>query len=243
MRTAIISDIHANLIGFRAFLDAVERLSVQRTLCLGDIVGYNPWPNECIQIIRDRSIACVMGNHDRVAARIEDPDNFNAPARQAILWTRSVLTEENRDFLAGLPDRRVIDDSTIMVHGSPRNPDEYILTTKNACENMVFMKERFGASLGFFGHTHLPGVFDLIHESIPIYEGKTSLKETSVYLINPGSIGQPRDGNPGVSFLVYDNDEKTLEFFRVSYDIDAVFEAIGRKGLSPYLGKRLFLGV
>ncbi len=243
MRTAIISDIHANIVGLRAFLNAVEGLCIDRVLCLGDIVGYNPWPNECIQIIRERSISCVMGNHDRVAAEIEEPDGFNALAREAILWTRRVLTEEHRNYLAELPDRYSVDDSTILVHGSPRDPDEYILTAAIARENLVFMKDQIGARLGFFGHTHVPGVFDLSTDTISSHLGKRIIAEGSLCLINPGSIGQPRDGNPGASFLVYDNDERTVEFFRISYDINAVDEAIVREGLPHYLGKRLFLGV
>ncbi len=242
MRTAIISDIHANLVGFRAFLDAAERLRVRRILCLGDIVGYNPWPNECVQIIRERSVVCVMGNHDRVAARLNEPNDFNAPARETILWTRDILTDDNHEFLAKLPERYSMDSTTILVHGSPRDPDEYILTTGIARENAVFMEERFGACLGFFGHTHVPGIFEGARYTMRNEEGKIHLKEGSVCLINPGSIGQPRDGDPRASFLIYDDDEMSVDFHRVSYDIPAVNEAIIREGLPPYLGKRLFLG-
>jgi predicted phosphodiesterase len=243
MRTAIISDIHANLYGLRAFMQAVERLRVQRTLCLGDIVGYNPWPNECVRIIMDNAIPCIMGNHDRVAAGFVEPDEFNSMAREAILWTRRVITEESRDFLMGLPDRYDVDASTIMVHGSPRDPDEYILTTGVARENMMFMKKEIGACLGFFGHTHVPGIFDLTEGNIiPVRDGKMDLKKGSICLVNPGSIGQPRDGQPGASFLVHDDEQETVEFFRVEYNINSVYEAIVREGLPPYLGKRLFLG-
>lgn len=242
MRAAIISDIHANLPGFRACLDAVDELGLERILCLGDIVGYNPWPNECIRIITERSIQCVMGNHDRVAAGLEEPDYFNAMARQAILWTRRVLIDEHRDYLSKLPERVFIDDSTILVHGSPRDPDEYILAIDAAHENMRFMEERFAAWLGFFGHTHVSGVFDRSDEESPYGDNKVLLKEREPYLINPGSIGQPRDGDPRSSFLVYDSDELTVKFYHVAYDIDAVHEAIVREGLPEYLGARLFLG-
>jgi predicted phosphodiesterase len=242
MRSAILSDIHANLIGFQAILDAVEQLRVQRIFCLGDIVGYNPWPNECVQIIRERSIACVMGNHDRVAAGLEEPDSFNDLAREAIFWTRGVLTETHRSFLAKLPDRRAVDNSAILVHGSPRDPDEYILTAEIARENMTFMQKRLGSDLGFFGHTHQAGIFSRTHDDTPISERKFFLEKEDVCLINPGSIGQPRDRDPRASFLIYDDDDMTVEFHRATYDIRAVHDAIIREGLPPHLGRRLFLG-
>ncbi len=242
MRTAIVSDIHANLVGLRALLDSVDKLDVERILCLGDIVGYNPWPNECIRIIRERSIPCVMGNHDRVAAGLEEPDYFNAMAREAILWTRRNLTDEHRDYLSKLPARLTLDDTTILVHGSPRDPDEYVLMTRTAHENMTYMREQFDASICFFGHTHVSGIFDQSDDEKPSGDTKVFLRRDDPYLINPGSVGQPRDGDPRSSFLIYDTDEGAVGFHHVSYDIDAVNEAIVRAGLPPYLGRRLFWG-
>jgi predicted phosphodiesterase len=242
MRAAIVSDIHANLTGFRAFLDVFDDLKVERVFCLGDIVGYNPWPNDCVQIIRERSIPCVMGNHDRVASGLEEPDYFNALARHAILWTRRVLTNENREFLSKLPDRLFIDDSTMLVHGSPRDPDEYILMTSTAHENISFMEERFGVSICFFGHSHVTGLFDRSDRSVRTADEEISLEKGNSYLINPGSIGQPRDGDPRSSFLVYDSDKETVRFYRIPYDIDSVYKAIDREGLPLRLGERLFLG-
>jgi len=242
MRSVILSDIHGNLVALRAVLDTVEGLNVQRVLCLGDIVGYNPWPNECVQIIRERSIACVMGNHDRVAAGLEAPVNFNNSAREAILWTRRVLTQENRNYLAKIPDRRAVGSSVILVHGAPRDPDEYILSSGIIRENIVFMEERLDASLGFFGHTHVSGIFDGRNDRTPIYDGKYFLKKEHVCLINPGSIGQPRDRNPGASFLIYDDDELSVQYYRIKYDVDTVYKSIVKEGLPADLGKRLFLG-
>jgi predicted phosphodiesterase len=242
MRTAILSDIHANLVSLTSLLDAVDKLDVERILCLGDIVGYNPWPNECIRIVRERSIPCVMGNHDRVAAGLEEPDYFNAMAREAILWTRRNLTDEHRDYLLKLPARLSLDDTTILVHGSPRDPDEYILMTRIAHENITYMQENLDASVCFFGHTHLPGIFDLSDVEKPSGDTKVFLKKEDAYLINPGSVGQPRDGDPRSSFLIYDADEATVQFYHIAYDIDAVYEAIVKAGLPAHLGRRLFLG-
>ena len=242
MRTAILSDIHANLIGLQACLDALERLRVERVFCLGDIVGYNPWPNECIQIIRERSIPCIMGNHDRVAAGLEEPDNFNALATEAILWTRGILSQAHKAFLAKLPDRRALDKSAVLVHGSPRDPDEYILTPETARENIAFMAKRLGCSFCFFGHTHVPGIFNGAYARTRVFEGILHLDGGHAWLVNPGSIGQPRDGDPRSSFVIYDDDAMTAEFHRVEYDIQAVNDAIVREGLPPHLGRRLFLG-
>ena len=242
MRSAILSDIHGNLVALRAVLDVIEGLSTERVLCLGDIVGYNPWPNECVQVIRERSIPCVMGNHDRVAAGLEEPESFNASAREAILWTRGVLTQEHRNYLAKIPDRRAVDGSVILVHGAPRDPDEYILTSGIVRENIIFMEERLDASLGFFGHTHVSGIFDGKNDRTPIYDGKYFLKKGHVCLVNPGSVGQPRDRDPRASFLIYDDEEMSVQYYRVEYDIVTVYDSIVKEGLPGYLGKRLFLG-
>ncbi len=243
MRTAIISDVHGNLPAFTSFLEISEGLDVSRILCLGDIVGYNPWPNECIDIMRERGIPCVMGNHDRVGCGADSPENFNQAARGAILWTRGVLTESNRKYLAALPDMIVVDKRYLLVHGSPRDPNEYIFSESSVFDNIEVMKSEFEKSLCFFGHTHVVfavcedhGKIEVFaNESVPIEKGKR-------YLVNPGSIGQPRDGDPKAAFLVYDEGKQEIEFHRFAYDIDAVYEAVVNAGIDSYLGKRLFLG-
>ena len=242
MRAAIITDIHANLAGLRVVLDRIADLRADTILCLGDVVGYNPWPNECVSIIRDMSIRCVMGNHDRVAAGLQEPDHFNAMAREAILWTRHVLSDEHREFLSRLPDRIAFDESTILVHGSPRDPDEYILTTSCARENTQFMEERLGTSVCFFGHTHVTGVFDRAQDGWIDTDEGVVLRSGNAYLVNPGSVGQPRDGDPRSSFLVYDTEGRAARFYRIPYDIGSVQEAIAQEGLPAHLGQRLFLG-
>ncbi len=243
MRTAIVSDIHGNLVAFRSSLEALGGIGADRILCLGDIVGYNPWPNECVDIIRQMAIPAVMGNHDRVAAGIEEPDRFNSSAREAILWTRELLTRENRDFLASLPDRMFIGDSIVLVHGSPREPDEYIISTDSARENMRFMSEKLSIRIGFFGHTHIASAFVQKGDNVAALKPERAVLEGGLsYLINPGSIGQPRDGDVRASLLIYDYEANSVEFFRVEYDIGAVSRAISDAGLPTFLARRLFLG-
>jgi predicted phosphodiesterase len=243
MRSAVISDIHGNLVALDAALSAVADLSVDRIVCLGDIVGYNPWPNECVDLMREHSIVSVMGNHDRVAAGVEEPDDFNDAAREAILWTRQRLRPENREFLARLPERIFIGESIVLVHGSPRNPNEYILSTGAAEQNIHFMKERLGTTVGFFGHTHAAGLFAADRGGIGAFGPRNMrIEEGRAYLINPGSIGQPRDGDPRAAFLIHDNEVGTVHFLRVDYDVEAVFGAVVEAGLPASLGRRLFLG-
>jgi len=243
MRTAIISDVHGNLPAFTSFLEISEELNVRRILCLGDIVGYNPWPNECIDIIKEMGIPCVMGNHDRVACGEDSPDSFNLAARGAILWTREVLTESNRKYLAALPDMIVVDKEYLLVHGSPRDPNEYIFTHNSAIDNIEFMKSEFEKSLCFFGHTHVVFAVSEDRGKIEVFRGESvQIEKEKGYLINPGSIGQPRDGDPKAAFLIYDEGKQEVKFHRFDYDIDAVYEAVIDAGIDPYLGKRLFLG-
>jgi diadenosine tetraphosphatase ApaH/serine/threonine PP2A family protein phosphatase len=243
MRSAVISDIHGNLVALNAVLSAAADLSVDRILCLGDIVGYNPWPNECVDLMRERSIVSVMGNHDRVAAGIGEPDDFNEAARDAILWTRERLSRENREFLARLPERVFIGESIVLVHGSPRDPNEYILSTGAAERNIHFMRERLGTTVAFFGHTHVAGLFAADRGGIGAF-GPRNVKIDGgrAYLINPGSVGQPRDGDPRAAFLIYDYEAGTVRFERVDYDVEAVFGAVVEAGLPAHLGRRLFLG-
>jgi diadenosine tetraphosphatase ApaH/serine/threonine PP2A family protein phosphatase len=184
-----------------------------------------------------------MGNHDRVAAGLEEPNRFNRAAQEAILWTREALTKENRDFLASLPDQMFIGDSIVLVHGSPRDRNEYIMSTDNAEENMRYMREKFTVTIGFFGHTHAASLFVQKGDSVAQLEPVPIILEGgSLYLINPGSIGQPRDGDVRASFLVHDYEASSVEFFRVEYDIDAVSRAILDAGLPRFLARRLFLG-
>ncbi|HWR73375.1 MAG TPA: metallophosphoesterase family protein [Nitrospirota bacterium] len=243
MRYAIISDIHSNLEALRAVLDGLADTKVDATCCLGDVVGYNANPNECIDILRTEGIHCLMGNHDSRAAGLEEPDDFNPAAARAILWTREQLTPENRRFLHGLP-REIRVDGLVLVHGSLHDTDRYILTVNDVQDNFRALRElEPPARIGFFGHTHVRIVFTLSNRSILIEQNENiRITDDRSYLINPGSVGQPRDGDPRAAFAVYDSDTSEISFHRVEYDIRVCQDKIIRAGLPPRLAERLAIG-
>jgi len=243
MRIAVIADIHANYEAFEAVLDRIEALRVNKIVCLGDIVGYGANPNECVDLVRDRKIKSVMGNHDACAAGLEEPDGFNPLARSALFWTRENLKEEKGLFLMTLPrELRVIDFH--LFHGSMCNLNRYILGKSDAIENFLLLSKLPGDSVnGFFGHTHVRTVFSIGKAGVETEEAlELSLSPDKRYLINPGSVGQPRDGDPRATFLVYDENERRVTFHRVEYDVKACQKKILSAGLPPMHAERLVWG-
>lgn len=228
MKYAVISDIHANLEAFLSVLEEIDSLRPDAVVCLGDIVGYGADPNACVDIIRERGIPSVMGNHDAAASGATEPWNFNDAARDAVLWTRDELTNENKDLIAALPDR--IETRHFMaVHGAISDPDKYIFTRRDAEPEFRLMDDY---SLCFFGHTHVPAQYQPTRG--PGADGGKSL-------VNPGSVGQPRDRDPRAAFLVYDT-ESGVEFRRTEYDIRSAQRKIIENGLDSRLAERLSYG-
>jgi diadenosine tetraphosphatase ApaH/serine/threonine PP2A family protein phosphatase len=223
MRFLIISDIHANLTALEAVLNQAGQ--VDAVWCLGDLVGYGPDPNECIARIRGLpQLVCLVGNHDAAALGLIDTDTFNPDARQAIDWTRETLTPESLAFLQTLPDRAVVDLVTL-VHGSPRQPVwEYLLDTRSATANF----EYFDTPYCLVGHTHLPVLYYLQDESrhaqLMVPDGTMQMTLPPRAIVNPGSVGQPRDRDPRAAYAIYDTEVNTFEFCRVAYDITDVQE-------------------
>jgi predicted phosphodiesterase len=243
MRIAVIADIHANLEALQAVLGRIAELTVDEIVCLGDIVGYNANPNECVEIMREKKITCVLGNHDAVVARLDKPETFNILAWRAVLWTRDVLAEENRQFLVDLPRERQVCDF-FLFHGYIHDTIRYLLSKDDAADNFRLLAGMPGAlQLGFFGHTHI-GMAFIEHQGgiVRDLSSDLSLSPGKRYLINPGSVGQPRDDDPRASFLVYDSDQRIVLFFRVAYDIKACQDKIVRAGLPPQLAWRLDQG-
>jgi predicted phosphodiesterase len=244
MRTAVISDIHANLEALTAVFNRIRTLQVDETVCLGDIVGYNANPNECIDILRSEKVICVLGNHDAAASGLEEPDHFNPLARRAVLWTREQLTNDNRQYLIDLHRERPVRDFYLF-HGSIHDTNRYILYREDVVDNFHELAHlRQSPDLGFFGHTHVVAVLSeqygviatsLSHEKLFLQRGKR-------YLINPGSVGQPRDGDPRAAFLVYDDHDREVSFLRVEYDMRRCQEKIISSGLPPQLAERLSWG-
>lgn len=248
MRLLILSDIHANLTALDAALKACDGLW-DRVICLGDIVGYGPDPNETVDRIRSLSAVAIRGNHDKAAVGLEDIDDFNPIARHAALWTRTRLRSDSADYLRQLPAGPKELDAVCFVHGSVLDEDEYVFAPSQAIENILKAPQ----PVTFFGHTHVQGGFAIREnadtvEVIHVRAGASkdastlALERESRYMLNPGSIGQPRDGDPRAGFAIADINRRTVEFWRVDYGIDAVQERMRAAGLPEALSLRLNFG-
>lgn len=243
MRYAIISDIHSNLEAFSAVISKIVGLKADKILCLGDIVGYNANPNEVIDILKSEKALCIIGNHDAVACGLRGPDDFNPLAKRAALWTREQLTDESKTFLKDLPRELKMDDFFIF-HGSIHATDRYILYKEDIKENFQLLEKLTGQPrIGFFGHTHVRTTYINDRDVISVdLSFELSLSPSRQYLINPGSVGQPRDHDPRASFLVYDTIEHKVTFYRTDYDIAACQSKIMKAGLPARLAARLETG-
>lgn len=246
MRTLIVSDLHSNHDALRAVLNHVRRKRFDQVICLGDFVGYGGQPNQVLDRMRQLRAEklYVRGNHDRVAAGLDPGDAFNHAARSAALWTKDHLSRVNRAFLRNLPIGPLMEKSGVMVcHGSPLDEDHYLFGEGDAYEVL----SRYDVPVIFFGHTHLPAVFGLTSMgdlSARIYrrEAIVQLNPENRYLINPGSVGQPRDRNPEASCAIFDREKYSVQFVRVPYDIDRAQAAILKAGLPRVLADRLRIG-
>ncbi len=236
MRFLIISDIHANWDALDAVLTHADG-SYDLVLNCGDLVGYGPEPNRVVDWCRATNAAVVRGNHDKAAVGLTDLEWFNPVAKAAALWTAGMLTDENRAYLATLPmGPRMVQDFDIL-HGSPEDEDEYLVEPSDVAG---IIPEH---ALSFFGHTHLQGGF-LLHRMGVRSLSSTSLfvDDTAAYLVNPGSVGQPRDGDPRAGYALYDSSSRTVEYHRIEYDIMLTARKIVEAGLPEVLGLRLFRG-
>ena len=237
---AIISDVHSNLEALERVLKEIDRFRANKTICLGDIVGYGANPNECVDIIKERNVESIIGNHDIVACGKKEPYDFNPVARAAVLWTRKMLTSENREFLNNLPDMKLVDDFLI-VHGAVSDPDLYIFSSYEARMEFKLMKKH---NVCFFGHTHVRTYYVLVNDDIrQFFDHEFKIEPKAKYLINPGSVGQPRDRDPRSSFLIYDSKEGYVKYIRLEYDIGTAQKKIIDVGLDRRLADRLSLGM
>ena len=242
MRYLILSDIHANIDALEAVLNAAE--GWDRVLVLGDLVGYGGAPNAVTDRVRAlEPVAVIRGNHDKAACGLDDGSNFNQVARFAAAWTNQQLTSDNRDYLRELPQGpTAIDDRLEICHGAPFDEDHYIFDALDAHRSL----QTATRPVCLFGHTHLPVIFTLAGNNlagdIPEVEPLTLRFDPAIrYLINPGSVGQPRDGDPRAAFSVYDT-EGTIDLRRVEYDVSAAQRRITSAGLPQSLANRLAIG-
>ena len=255
MRYLVLSDIHANLEALEKCL-GVAKGKHDRVLCLGDLVGYGPDPNAAMERTRELANTVIRGNHDKACAGITDAEDFNALARSSALWTRNELTPQNSAFLRSLPAGPVLLDGFELVHGSPADEDEYIAGPVQALPALRSLT----LQTVFFGHNHHPGGFMLtrqghfqsIRDSI-LRQGPGSsdndqrrvvlpLEDGFRYLINPGSVGQPRDGDWRAAFAIFDESKRKVEYYRTPYDLSKTQEKMQKAGLPEPLILRLAIG-
>ena len=243
MRIAIIADIHANLEAASAVLAEIDRRQPDKTVCLGDLAGYNSQPNEVIELIRAREIPTLMGNHDAAACGNEDTSFFRSSAKKAIDWQAGQLREDNREWIKALPGQLAFDRVCLGVHGSPGNRDDYIVDWLDAMRQLSHLKNPETA-VCFFGHSHRASFFSERGGHFATTAGTVhELRPRNRYFINPGAVGQPRDRDPRAAFGLFDSDLMTFEFCRVEYDVAGTAQKNIEAGLPADLAARLAKGV
>ena len=246
MRYLVISDIHANLEAYETVMAEAGRHAFDRVLVLGDLVGYGADPNKVCERIRELAPhALIRGNHDKVGSGVESPEGFNAVARNAIRWTFDTLTDDNREWLAALPAGPLVVDELIEIcHGTPFDEDAYVFDDLDALRAMHAARR----PLCLFGHTHVQVGHFLTRDEFGLSTGDDQrpltivLEEGNRYLVNPGSVGQPRDGDSRAGFGIVDIDRLELTIYRVEYPIAKAQARILEEGLPDVLAQRLALG-
>lgn len=235
MRIGILADIHANIVALEAVLDHAQSQNVERWICLGDVVGYGPEPGPCLERVRSLGCECVQGNHE--AALLDLPTgHFNHIAAEAIEYSRQKLGPDHVECIRSFAAQIRLENSLLCVHGSPFDRDEYI-----------FMRGQMRSALDYeeiwliaCGHTHQQYVFD--GDLARAGAGEHTLDPARRYLLNPGSVGQPRDGDRRAAYMVLDPQERQLSMLRVDYDVEQVSQSIRDAGLPVYLAERLLVG-
>jgi len=245
MRYLIFSDIHSNFEAFEEFFNVKKNKKIDKYIFLGDLVGYGPNPNEVIDLFKIlKNVHTVRGNHDKVIANLESSSMFNPAAAFSAEWSKLQISPDNLHYLKNLPKGPLtIDHFFAICHGATFDEDYYIFTMFEAIESFKFMD----SYIGFFGHTHFPVIYYMRNEKldlIPLTENtKIKLDPNTRYMINPGSIGQPRDKNPTSSFIIFDSAKKEINFIRYPYAIKKTQKKIRDAGLPELLASRLEAGV
>jgi len=246
MRLAVIADIHSNLEALDRVLARIEKEGVEAILNLGDLVGYNASPNECLELLQGRNVWSLAGNHDLALLDPERAQHFNIIAYEALMWCRQQVRPEFVDFLRNLPLLREQPGSFLACHGTPASPDTYIAYHFQGKRVLKELLSHPQLRVCFFGHTHRRALWyrDIrgkvaLHQISPT---TVKLSPEEHYLINPGSVGQPRDGNPEAAYAIFDDAEFSIQFKSVPYDVGQAQRRILAAGLPPFLAERLARG-
>lgn len=246
MRILILSDIHANLTALDAALLAAKG-RWDRSVCLGDVVGYGPDPNEVSARLRALHSETIRGNHDKAVCQLMDTSDFNPVAKAAVEWSRAQLTPEHLAWLTALPAGPLQTDGIVLIHGAIHDEDEYVFAPAQALDGLLDST----SDVTFFGHTHHQGGFSYQDNRLEVLQIRPRSSESFAplrvergyrYLLNPGSIGQPRDGDSRAAFAIADLEHQTVEFWRVPYDIEAVQGRMRAARLPEALAQRLLVG-
>ena len=242
MRYGVLSDIHANLEALSAVLAALKKEAVNEYVCAGDIIGYGADPDACVGAVKKLRASSILGNHDAVCAGRISLDAFTQYAKDALVWTDAHMTEESRDYLKGLKYRHDEEGVFTAVHGTLSGPElfGYMFTRREAQESFELLEN----NLLFIGHTHVPGVFEESRGRVTFSgRNRINMRRGSRYIVNTGSVGQPRYGNPAACFAVFDSDAMTVEIQRTDYDVATAQKKIIGAGLPAILAERLGSGV
>jgi len=249
MRYLIIADMHGNWDALSTVLDDARNQGFDEVLVLGDLVGYGASPNRIVEEIGalEKSVYAIRGNHDKVVSGVDDGLNFNPTALQAARWTTAELTEENLRFIGDLPQGPMrIEDDLLICHGSLLDEDEYLLAAMDAVQSLQSVQD----SLVFFGHTHIPSRFAYREKEgqveVAVLEGEEvtlELEEDTRYMLNPGSVGQPRDRDPRAAYMIFDSDTRVVVLRRLEYPIERAQDRIRAAGLPDILADRLAVGI
>lgn len=245
MRYAILSDLHGNEPALRAIIKRLQTLSPNRVVCLGDIVGYNPFPDFCVRFVSENCDFVLRGNHDKAVAQVETCFEMNGMAESAIRWTRAVLSTKHIEYLTQLPAGPVLlNDGLLICHGTPMDEDRYLVGTNDVRESFAFIGDNFRfARFCAVGHTHIPLVIGEGKETVYPKNGLVvKLERGRRYLLNPGSVGQPRDGDFRASFGILDTEQLEFIVYRVSYAVEQTQKRILEESLHRFLAERLAIG-
>jgi predicted phosphodiesterase len=253
MRFGIISDIHSNLEGLQAALAEAERAGTDSLLCCGDIIGYNADPNDCVDLVREKKVRCIRGNHERGLEDLEEGrvPNMNPVAMDALRYTQETLSDERREWLLSLPEHLIVEDAFYLFHGSPSDPDEYIFDPFEAAYAFKSLCSEYPPPanlLCLIGHTHVCAAYTFDPEirrigEMPVHDGsRFEIEPGFHYIFNAGSCGQYRGGLPIATLAILDSEEMALEFRFLEYDVRAAQRKIIAARLPDFLAQRLSMG-